>query len=112
MYTLNKSYINTKKIKHLQCKKCSSVVNFHGRAYPAEPQPLPSSRAFTRFTFWIIFFFPYLFFSPLTVHALTQNTMRNLEPLGKKKCCTRVRGVVVGNSTKLKLTSSLILFKQ
>lgn len=58
------------------------------------------------------FFLSLFVLSPLTVHALTQNTMRNLEPLGKKKCYTRVRRVVVGNSTKLQLTSSLILFKQ
>ena len=76
MYTLNKSYINTKKIKHLQCKKCSSVVNFHpgNRSHCQAGVLLPGSP----FGFYFIFF-PYLFFSPLT-----QNTMRNLEPLGKE----------------------------
>lgn len=42
MYTLNKSYINTKKIKHLQCK---NVCKWFSVAYPRKPQSMPISHA-------------------------------------------------------------------
>ncbi len=111
MYTLNKSYINTKKIKHLQCKNAHQWLTFTG-AYTLVNHNQCQANMLNRFAFFVLVLWC---FSP-TINVLKQKHGENLRErrknvdlieggLGNRRAHVTAVVEIQPNSNKLTFTS-------